>query len=249
MLVDAHTHLDRYGENLPEALARIRRLRIRTLAVSMDPPSYRRTRNIARATRWIVPCPGVHPWHAPEWADRLGELDDAVSRSAVLGEIGLDYRFITDPALYPAQQRVCDHFLAAAASGDRVVNLHTTGAEADIVRRIEHFRLQRIIVHWYSGPMGPFRALVGMGAMFTIGVEVLRLGRIRNFAKALPDGLLLTETDNPGGWEWLTGSPGMPELVREVVAEVARIRRTSLQDVRRTVAANYRALLSGSRTR
>lgn len=249
MLVDAHTHLDLFGDRLPEALRQIRHRRIRTLAVSMDPPSFKRTREIARASRWVVPAPGVHPWRAPEWVERLNELDEDVARSTVLGEIGLDYRFVTDPALYPPQRRVCEHFLAEAAAGGQVVNLHTAGAEADILRLLERYRLRRVIVHWYSGPMGAFREMAGRGVMFTVGVEVLRSERIRRLAKAVPGELLLTETDNPGGWEWLAGEPGMPELVAEVVRALAAVRREPAEEVRRTVAANLRRLLSGNSTR
>ncbi len=249
MLVDAHTHLDLFGERLPEALRQIRRLRIRTLAVSMDPPSYRRSHAIAQTSRWIVPAPGVHPWRAPEWAGRLHELDEAVARSAALGEIGLDYHFVTDHTLYPLQRRVCEHFLAAAAAGGQAVNLHTKGAEADVLRLIDRYRLSRVVVHWYSGPMSVFREMAGRGVLFTVGVEVLRSERIRRLAKAVPGELLLTETDNPGGWEWLAGEPGMPELVAEVVQALAVVRREPAEQIRRTVAANFRRLLSGNSTR
>ena len=48
MLIDAHSHLDRYGEDMLEsALAEITEHSIFTVANSMDLPSYRRNVEIA----------------------------------------------------------------------------------------------------------------------------------------------------------------------------------------------------------
>ena len=54
--------------------------------------------------------------------------------------------------------------------------------------------------------------MIDFGCYFTIGVEVLYSDYIEAIAKAVPDHLLLTETDNPGALKWLkkNNEVGMP---------------------------------------
>jgi TatD DNase family protein len=46
--------------------------------------------------------------------------------------------------------------------------------------------------------MDILRAMIDFGCYFTIGIEVHYSDQIKKIAKAVPDHLLLTETDNPG---------------------------------------------------
>ena len=50
---------------------------------------------------------------------------------------------------------------------------------------------------------------------------------IKAVAKAVPMDRLLTETDNPGGIKWLTGKPGMPLVISDVVRELANVKNTN----------------------
>ena len=98
-------------------------------------------------------------------------------------------------------------------------------------------RTERAIIHWYSGPLDVLAQLVGMGYMFSVGVEVLYSDRIREVARVIPSVQLLTETDNPGGLRWLTDETGYPTIIESVVDELARIRdvpRASLVEVVRS---------------
>ncbi|MGA7827853.1 MAG: TatD family hydrolase, partial [Geobacteraceae bacterium] len=95
MLVDAHAHIDWYTDALPEALYQIEKLRILTMAVAMDVPSYLKTREIARSRTHIIPTFGIHPWEAARYADRLHELDRFLEETPVIGEAGLDFHYVT----------------------------------------------------------------------------------------------------------------------------------------------------------
>ena len=65
-------------------------------------------------------------------------------------------------------------------------------------------------------------------------------------AREIPDDLLLTETDNPGGLEWLIGTPGVPAVIEEdVVAALADVRETTGGDIARTVERNFLRLIDG----
>jgi TatD DNase family protein len=244
MLIDAHAHLDKYGELLDEALQQIEQNRIFTIANAMDLPSYFQLKDIAARSDLILPTFGIHPRRAPEYAGRLSELSPFIERSPAIGEIGLDFHWIEDRSQYPAQLKVLEYFLASAREQKKIINLHTKGAEKKILDLLEHYDLQRAIVHWYSGPLDILSALVQFGAYFTVGVELLYSDTIQTIAKKIPDHLLLTETDNPGGLRWLTGVTGMPKEIANVVEELAKLRSTSSESVARTVHENFLRLIA-----
>ena len=247
MLIDAHAHLDHYdsGNERRAALNEIDRERILTIAVAMNPASYDATKRLARGYKTIVPCFGIHPWEAPKHSRHLDSLLPQIAETPLIGEIGLDKKFVKDIDLYPAQRRVFDFFLAAAKQHNKIVNIHSSGAEADVLAALESHGIERAIVHWYNGPMDVFEKLVARGCYFTFGVELKSSPAIQMLARACPQERLLTETDNPGGAKWLFGQPGQPRIIGSVVASLAEVRGTSPAEMVEIVRQNFLRLISG----
>ena len=227
---------------LGSALQEITRHRILTISNSMDLPSYERNLAIGEMCELVLPIFGVHPWNAPQYADRLDDLHAAIERSPMLGEIGLDHHFVDDAAQYPDQRSVFEFFLAAASDQGKIVNLHTKGAEEAVLELLDRYEVPRAIVHWYSGPLDIFRELAARGIYFTVGVEVLYSEHIRAIAREVPSDQLLTETDNPGGPKGFIGGPGMPVLLEKVVRALADVRDTMVEAITDTVQSNLLAL-------
>jgi len=243
MLVDAHTHLDSYETELESALREIDQYSIFTISNSVDLASYQRNLEIAGRCDLVLPTFGIHPWKAVEYVNRLEDLHQAINQSPMLGEIGLDYHWVEDTTQYPAQRKVFEFFLAAASQQQKIVNLHTKGAEGEVLHLLRHHGVQKAIIHWYSGPPEILRDMIEQGFYFTVGVEVLTSPQIQAIAGELPSEQLLTETDNPGGPQWLTGSPGMPVLIRDVVQKLAELKQTTSQVITDTVEANLVRLI------
>lgn len=243
MLIDAHVHLDKYGDLLDEALQEIESERIFTVATAMDLPSYQELQQIARRSTLILPTFGVHPRRASKYADRLHEISQYIEESPAIGEIGLDFHWVKDTSEYPAQLKVLQYFFAAAREQKKMVNLHTKGGERQILDSLERYDVTRAIIHWYSGSLDILGALVQFGAYFTVGVEVLYSETIQDIARDIPDHLLLTETDNPGGMKWLKGVIGMPVDIQKVVDQLALLRNSNAESISRTVHRNFLRLI------
>lgn len=243
-MIDAHAHMDKYGSTLPRALAQIREQSILTVAVSMDLDSFRETLRISETEPLLLPSFGIHPWEAPRFSQDLARLDAFLELSPLLGEIGLDHFFVRDAEQYPAQDAVFTYFLDAAEKQGKIVNIHSKGAEKAVLGRLEARSLPGIILHWYSGPLEEVEGFLNLGAYFTVGVEVLRSSHIRELARAIPLERILTETDNPGGWEWMEGEKGYPELLNQVERTVAEIRGIDRDRLSAQVAKNMAGLLS-----
>jgi TatD DNase family protein len=238
MLIDTHCHLDRYEENLAYALEQIKQHRIFTISNSMDLPSYKKNVKIATTSKFVLPIFGIHPWNASEYVGCLKDLDRAISESPIIGEIGLDYYFVNRTSVYNDQREVFEYLLRAASSQKKIVIAHTKGAENETFQLLRQHNIERVIIHWYSGPWHILEAMVEHGFYFTIGVEVMFSQHIQNIARYLPSELMLTETDNPGGYESITGTVGTPLLIKDVIGKLAEIRGTSAQIIMTTVQNN-----------
>lgn len=242
--VDAHTHLDRYRDGGKKALEEIEAHGILTISTAMNPESYQAACDLAEAYPLVICAFGVHPWEAPGYADRTDELDADLHAAPVIGEVGLDFRFVTDCALYPAQERVFEYFLSHAEKTGKILNLHTPGAEQTVAERLRAHNITRAIIHWYSGPMDILDTLIDIGCYFTVGVDILFSEHIRDIARRIPPHLLLTETDNPGAvmWSRNTDDEGMPPLVFDVLGVLSDIHHMSLDDLAHRIMDNFNTL-------
>jgi TatD DNase family protein len=138
-----------------------------------------------------------------------------------------------------------EYFIAAAREQKKFVNLHTKGGEKEILDLLEKYDVKYVIIHWYSGPMDILHAMIKYGCYFTIGVEVHYSDHIKEIAKAVPDHLLLTETDNPGALRWLKGNDevGMPTAIKKVIEAVTKLRQSTPEKIEKLVNANFSRMI------
>ncbi|MBN1881618.1 MAG: TatD family hydrolase [Deltaproteobacteria bacterium] len=242
--IDAHAHLDLYRDGGEKALQEIEAHGILTISAAMNPASYRETFALAEKSDLVIPAFGVHPWEAQEYADRTDTLDAGLLSAPVIGEVGLDFRYVTDKKRYPAQERVFEYFLSHAGETGKILNLHTTGAEKTIAERLRSRDITRAIIHWYSGPKDALGALIDIGCYFTVGVEILFSRKIRDIARRIPLDRLLTETDNPVGIVWYRKDipEGTPSLIFDVIGALADLHRMSTDDLARRIIDNVTTL-------
>ena len=243
MLIDAHTHVDLYGENESQALEEIKKYEIFSIANSMDPDSYQHNLELAEGNELILPIFGIHPLNASHWVDQLSNLDWAFEKSPMYGEIGLDSRIAEDDAHWRAQTKVFQYFLKKAQALKKIVIVHSKGTEQAVANIIEQYELSPFIMHWYNGPLDIFRAMAHKGTYFTIGVEILFSDRVKDIARELPLEQLLTETDNPVAKVTLRNLEGSPRNIIDVVSELAAVKNTTVDRIIDVVHENFKRLI------
>lgn len=241
MYIDIHAHLAQYDSEIAQVIGEIETNRILTISVAMDPQGYLKSKALDSLSPWIVSTFGIHPWNAVS-VDDLQPLDGLIAESPMIGEIGLDYHFVTDPRAHKAQREVFKYFVAKGTAQNKILNIHSKGAEADVGTILSEFSARRAILHWYSGPIDTLRMLTKKGFYVTVGVEVLFDAHIQSIATTVPAELLLTETDNPGGYRWLTGRLGMPVLIKSVVDKLAALRGWSHEQTQSLILDNFERL-------
>jgi TatD DNase family protein len=242
MLIDVHAHLDYYEEDLPAVLEEIEGRKILTITSSVNPSAYRRNLEIAAASPLIVPTFGVHPLWAPEFVDRLDELEPFLQQTPIIAELGLDHYRAKDPTDYPAQREVFAYLLESARRQDKPITVHTKAAEEEVLEMLDRFGIRRAIIHWYQGPPDVLHELAARGYHFSIGFEVLSVPHVQEIARAVPEGQLLTETDNPAARSRMETQP-MPSLIEDVIAGLAEVRGTTPEAIEALVERNFRELV------
>jgi len=246
MLIDAHAHIHEYADGLTEAINQINQHRILTLAVSMDVPSYLRTIEIARSCTYLIPTFGIHPWKAEQYKENLYELDGYLKQTPLIGEAGLDFHWVEDKELYPGQIAVFEYECSWSQRLSKPTNLHTKGAEREVLKTLQRFNISKSINHWYSGPLSLIESYLAIGCYFTVGVEILTSGTIQKIAEVIPIDRLLLETDNPGGYEWVGKEIGMPAVLLEILAKVSKIKRMGTVELENKLSENWSDFVKGN---
>src|SRR5690606_41743853 len=109
----------------------------------MDPGSYEVAERVSVESPHVIPAFGIHPWAAHRWAERLEDVDALIEEAPMIGEIGLDRRWVEEPEKYEPQRLVFRHFLRGAAASDRIITRHTSGAAAAGLEALIHHRSRR----------------------------------------------------------------------------------------------------------
>jgi TatD DNase family protein len=242
-VVDTHCHLDVCDPPVAELVARAAEAGVRRIAtVGTDPASTDAALGAAHEHDAVVAIVGRHPHEA----QGFGEADlEQIERAAgddearAIGETGLDY--YRDRAPREDQRRAFEAQLELAGRLDLPVAIHTRAAEEDTFAILrEHAAEATVILHCFSAP-GRLEECVERGYLcsFAGNVTYPKATDLQEAAAALPDELLLVETDAPFlAPQPLRGKPNEPAQVRHTAAFVAELRGVSYEEVERTVETN-----------
>jgi len=246
MLIDVHSHLDRYlfkmfGGDINPVLRQIEE-EILTVSNSMDLSSYRTNCWIAKKSGYVIPAFGIHPWNAYRYVNKVCLIKKLIDNVEIVGEIGLDYHYVKDESRYHAQRKILSLFLSKSVK--KIVLVHTKGAERETLDLLRKYGNERVVIHWFSGDHKVLREMIKEGYYFSIVPEVKPSEHIRGIVKCIPLNRLLTETDNPGGPASYLGKKGMPNLIRMVIEEVAKIKGKTPKQMEGIVRDNFIQLAS-----
>jgi TatD DNase family protein len=249
--LDSHCHLDLVERPVDEVLTAARAAGIaRVVTIGIDLASSRWAAQLA-ATRARAPASGqasvyaavaVHPNETAAAAASPAERELVLAQIAELaalpqvraiGETGLDYyREYASPVVQRDWFRAQ---IAIAKQAGKALVIHDRDAHEDVLDTLEEQGPpERVIFHCFSGDaaMAKRCAEAGYVMSFAGNVTFKNAQPLREAAAAVPDGLLLVETDAP----FLTpmpyrGRPNTPALVAYTVRALAELRQTPVADL------------------
>jgi TatD DNase family protein len=274
-LTDSHAHLDMYSDGLPDVLARAHAAGVRTIlaiGIGEGPDEMQRALEIATefsgqpATPALHASAGIHPQEAHRVdAVSLAKLARLAEdeRVIAIGEIGLDYYHVDNPA--PELQRaafIAQMQVAAAVRKPILIHCRTSELATPEARQkfgsadaweellellVEHWNPHALggILHCFSGTLEQARRALDFGfyLSFAGNLTYPKAIGLREVAAFAPADRILIETDAP----FLApiphrGQQNEPALMVHTAQCLAGVRGTSLEEVAALTTANFQRL-------
>jgi len=246
-LIDAHIHLSdaEYNGHIEELVTDAKTTGVSALVTnSMDLKTCKNDIKLAQQYPDLVyPALGIHPWNVNILGENeLQEVIEYIQTQKnivkAIGEIGLDYKYET---IWENQLMVFDKMLHLAESLNLPVIIHSRGTTDKVVEMLPSYRLNKVLLHWFSHPMEALAKAIDNGYYITEGPPVTYSHGIRDVVEKTPLTNLLTETDGPVTY-WkqpYNGGLTKPSYIRNVVGAVAEIKKLPVEDVADQIARNF----------
>lgn len=269
---DTHCHLDmkRFDSDRDLVLDRAREAGVdRCLVPALNVASTRRAIALADVYPGLFAAIGIHPTEAHSSIESdIEEFERMAShpRVVAIGEIGLDYYWVTDAAERSLQREVLCQQLGLASRLKKPVVLHMreagdaeSGACADdLLRILEDWLSERRsidpqaaqpagVLHSFSGSLEAAQRAIELG--FYIGVTgpitYAKAERRRQKTASLPLERLLIETDAPFlAPEPHRGQRNEPAFVVHIADRIAEIQSRTPREVAEATSANAERLFA-----
>lgn len=239
MYIDAHTHLDFFNHKIDDAINEINNFKILTIASSMDIESYSKNKEYSQRSQYIKATFGIHPWKAAEYKGNLEDLIPYIEESELIGEIGLDFFWVEDKSTYEAQRRIFNFILVESIKRNKVISIHTKGAEEQIYNILNRHSYSNVIIHWYSGDIKTLDKFIKLGCYFTISVDIGYSKLTEEILDRIPIDRLLVETDGPTALEWVNGEYGYPSVIFNVIKSVSERKAISTGRLIKIIEENF----------
>ncbi|MER0123807.1 TatD family hydrolase [Streptococcus sp. ZJ93] len=250
-IFDTHTHLnvEEFAGRIEEELQLAHEMGVtRMNVVGFDEPTIERALDLAEHHESIFATIGWHPTEAASYTDEVEQyLRQCLTHEKViaLGEIGLDYHWMTAPK--EVQEQVFRRQIALSKEFDLPFVVHTRDALEDTydIIKSEGVGPRGGIMHSYSGSLEMAERFVelGMTISFSGVVTFKKATDIQEAALHLPLDKILVETDAP----YLApvpkrGRENRTAYTRYVVEKIAELRSLSVKEVASRTYANAQEL-------
>lgn len=236
-LIDAHFHLDFY-KNHKAIYDRINQLEQYTLCMTNSPGVYLSCKNLYPETKYLRFALGFHPLEA-----KLNDKDFSdfliLARNAnYIGEVGLDFSGST--SMYKEKQLMYfEKIVTMCVQKNKLLSVHLRKSEDDAIRIIGKYKLNKCIIHWFTGTIEQLNALVELGCFFSINSNMIRTAVGCDKMKRIPKDRILIESDGP--FTKVGSQKFSPELLTSAYELISN--ELSETNLVKLVYANFREVL------
>jgi TatD DNase family protein len=252
-LTDTHCHLYReYFNDLPEVIARMRERGVSlALVPGYDIATSKEALELASREPGLLAAAGIHPTADFSKLKRdMTELERICSenagRIAAIGETGIDLHWSKDTL--ETQKELFAFHLSLARRFDKPVIIHTRESAPEVVQVLRESAYGgRGIFHCFDGSSETLEWAKknGFGVSFAGNVTFPGGEALRRLASAVPDDLILVETDSPFlAPKPVRGSRNEPANVLYVLSAVAEIKGWTIEHAGEVIRANFARILS-----
>lgn len=199
-LTDAHIHLSdpEYSNDIHSILTTMERMLIRACCVSVDFQSSKKTLDLAKKSKLILPFIGTHPEKINENVEPILELINKHSKEIIgIGEIGLDKTYSDDIRSLKNQEKVFRIFLSLAEKLKKPISIHSRRTLDNILQILSSYRISGVLLHWFDGNKKQLRAAMDRGCFVSYGPVILYSKDKHVLLSKTHSDKVLVETDGP----------------------------------------------------
>ena len=244
-IIDSHVHLnsERFDEDRDEVLKRIEENLDFVVNIGYDLESSEISVDYANKYSFVYATIGFHPDEIEGYSDEAEKkLEELVKNKKVLaiGEIGLDYHWMTRPK--EEQWEIFRRQLRLARKLNKPVVIHTREAMEDTINILNEFPDITGILHCYPGSVETAKRMIDRFYLGIGGVLTFKNARkLIDVVTDIPIEKLVIETDCP----YMAPTPyrgqrNEPIYTEEVAKKIAELKNISYDEVVRITNENTR---------
>lgn len=253
-LYDMHLHLDWFAD--PGAAARaMAGAGTGCLGCTVTPDGYVALAPQVEGVPGVRAALGLHPWHLGRGTQASGTFVPAVAEAQTerfcalaagtrfIGEVGLDFGR-AHQGTREAQLAAFRRIVAAVRPGS-VVSVHAVRSADVVMDVVEECGAASCawVFHWFSGSSEELARARRAGWRFSVGPFMLRSKRGREYARQIPQGRLLLETDLPEGRGATMDAAAHRSLLAGACETISTLKNVGGSELATVLAENSAALL------
>ena len=222
----------------------------------VDPRDFSAANERAHRQPGIIAGIGLHPWWLADGRCGTAEIDllcKIAAQERYIGEVGLDFspRFAdTEGIQTQAFDRLCQTLSQYPLPG-RVLSIHAIRAAGAILNILESHSLLEdtpsspvIIFHWFSGTSDELVRARNAGCYFSVNERMLTTKRGREYARQIPLGHLLLETDAPSDQQSNTSAQQLVASLKSTSRHIAELKNCAAESIESIVLDNSRSIFA-----
>lgn len=242
-LIDTHAHLSDL-EDAERVIQRAKQSGVdAVVAVSANTRTCIATLSWAEAfPGYVFPALGIHPneFSQDEVSTSIQFIEEQIDVCVAVGEIGLDYwsREAKESETFREWQRnIYVQQLQIAAKQGKPVSVHSRGSWRDALNLAKLHGPDRIVFHWYSGPLDILSELLDSGYQISATPATEYSMHHRVALSEAPLDRILIETDSP---VYLRNRSrrSEPSDLRITVKALADLKEISQEEVAKVTSRN-----------
>lgn len=238
-MIDSHCHIDLY--NNPNLIAqKAEKFNVRTIAVTNLPSHFEIGRIHLLSYRKVRIALGLHPLYADEHDKELPKFTKLMKKTSYIGEVGLDFSS-KGIKTKDIQLKSFKFILESIKNENKILNLHTRGAEETVFRLLKEYNIKNAIFHWYTGSLTLIDKIIESGYFFSVNISMAKSQKGKRIIEKIPIDKLLTETDGP--FISIKRKPIEPTDNKMLLFMLQEIRNIPAEIIERQIDKNFNNLL------
>lgn len=236
MMIDTHCHLD--IKDYPDIKDVIKKMKSNIIVVSgVNVETIKQVINLCDEYKNVYGTIGFHPEEADNITEKeLTWLETLLANPKIIGigEIGLDYHFVSDNK--KSQKNLFIQQIKLANKYKKTIVIHSRDAIEETYELLKQEKADeiKVILHCYSSSYEMAKKFIPLNVIFGIGgvLTFKNSERLKNVVKKLPIKYFVLETDSP----FLTPEPyrgtrNEPYNILYVAQKISEIKNIPLEDV------------------